>query len=602
VTDASDDSKTLPQTGPAPRDSPPALRGTIAVEDNTVVSGTYALGPSLGSGGMGEVFVAHDRKIGRDVALKRMRYDAPSRDDVARFVREAQIQARLEHPAIVPVYELGRDRNNLPFFTMKRLSGSTLEAKLVTGGAQQRLLRAFVEVCRAIDFAHARGVVHRDLKPANIGLGEFGEVYVLDWGVARVVGDRAITQADEDTLENSNPGAPPVGTPGYASPEQVAGAPIGPASDVYSLGAVLFEILAGEKLHPRGAAAALASVTASAAVTTPAGRRPDRGVPPELDKLCVAMLARLPAQRPTARACADRIDAYLDGDRDVAHRRALATELVWQARRALEDDHRDDAMRAASRALALDPQAEGAAELVTGMMLQPPATAPAGIVAARREFDRVDISRHARAALPNYLVMAGCLPLIIATGVRSWPTVIAFVAVALALAFAARRLGKHPQRSLAWMVAYAIGNAASLALVGRLAGGLTLLPALVAFYTASLVTYPAFVERAWLLIAIMLVGFVTPFALELTGVVERTWELRPDGVVMHGAAMRLSGLAGVLMIGIGSVMTVLLAGIQSSTIARASRDAQHRLVGQAWHLAQLLPAVAPAATVGARDA
>ncbi len=262
---------------------------------------------------------------------------------------------------------------------------------------------------------------------------------------------------------------------------------------------------------------------------------------------------------------------------------------MWQARRALEDNRRDDAMRAASRALALDPQADGAAELVTAMMLQPPAAPPAGIVAAQRELDNVDISRHARAALPNYVLMAAFLPLIIANGVRSWPTVLAFGGVAIALAVAALRLDRRPERSLAWMVVYAIGNATALALIGRLGGGLTFVPALVAFITASLVTYPAFVERAWLLVAIMLIGFATPFALELGGVVERTWQLRPDGIVMHGAAMELSGLAGVLMIVIGSTLTVLLAGIQSSTIARARRDAQHRLVGQAWHLAQLLP-------------
>jgi hypothetical protein len=590
VPDAPDDAKTMPDLGPAPRDPAPAsLRGTIIVDEATSVSSSYVLGTAIGAGGMGEVIAAHDRRIGRDVALKRMRGDAPSRDDVARFIREAQIQARLEHPAIVPVYELGRDGTGLPYFTMKRLAGTTLEDRLAIGAPQQRLLRAFVEVCRAIDFAHSRGVVHRDIKPANIALGEFGEVYVLDWGVARVVEDTDVAQADDDTLEGSTPGMQMAGTPGYVSPEQMVGAPVGRASDVYALGAVLFEILAAERLHPRGSKAALASAARGDVVTSPAARRPDRGVPPELDRLCVAMLGREPAQRPTARAVAERIDAYLDGDRDVAHRRALATELVWTARRALDDERRDDAMRAASRALALDPQTEGAAELVTAMMLEPPRSPPAGIVAARREVDRVDISRHAKAALPNYVLMAAALPMIIANGVRSWPSVLGLTAVALGLAAAAYRLQRHPDRSLAWMIVYAIGNATALALIGRLAGGLTFVPALVSFMTASLVTYPAFVERAWILIGIMLAGFIAPFALEWTGVVARTWDVRPDGILMRGAAMELSGHAAVLTILIGSAVTVLLAGIQSSTIARASRDAQHRLVGQAWHLAQLLP-------------
>src|SRR5262249_8384685 len=149
-----------------------------------------------------------------------------------RFLREARIQARLDHPAIVPVYEHGHDGKGRPYFTMKPLAGVTLETVLSSGERTlQQLLRAFVDVCNAIEFAHARGVVHRDLKPANIMLGHFGEVHVIDWGVAL---------ADEDAPE------PPeviVGTPGYMSPEQLHGELVTSAADVYALGAMLFEIL-----------------------------------------------------------------------------------------------------------------------------------------------------------------------------------------------------------------------------------------------------------------------------------------------------------------------------------------------------------------------
>src|SRR5207249_603688 len=124
--------------------------------------------------------IAHDPRIGRDVALKRMR-GANDGDLVERFLREAKIQGRLAHPAIVPVYELGRDDAKRPYFTMKRLAGKTLhELMHDRATAQQRLLRAFVEVSLAIEFAHEHGVIHRDLKPSNIMLGDFGEVYVLD--------------------------------------------------------------------------------------------------------------------------------------------------------------------------------------------------------------------------------------------------------------------------------------------------------------------------------------------------------------------------------------------------------------------------------------
>ncbi|MBA2538972.1 MAG: serine/threonine protein kinase, partial [Deltaproteobacteria bacterium] len=172
--------------------------------DDTNVSSHYAMGEVIGRGGMGEVSLALDRKIGRDVAIKRLRADAPTEDDVARFMREARIQARLDHPAIVPVYELGKDQAGKPYFTMKRLAGTTLTDMLSSPTAtRQRLLRAFADVCRAIDFAHTRGVVHRDLKPGNIVLGEFGDVYVLDWGVARVLED-AVIAADIETLEGSS--------------------------------------------------------------------------------------------------------------------------------------------------------------------------------------------------------------------------------------------------------------------------------------------------------------------------------------------------------------------------------------------------------------
>jgi serine/threonine-protein kinase len=572
--------------------------GTIAADDATSIAGAYAMGAVIGSGGMGEVVAAFDRKVGRDVALKRMHGDAPSRDDVARFVREAQIQARLEHPAIVPVYELGRDPAGLPYFTMKRITGATLDQRLAAGVSQQRLLRAFVEVCRAIEFAHSRGVVHRDLKPANIALGEFGEVYVLDWGVARVVDDTDVAMPDDELMENAaTHGSAVVGTPGYAAPEQVAGAPVGRAADVYALGSVLFEILAGERLQTRASTTAPSSGAATPVPPvdpSPASRRPERGVAPELDRLCAAMLARTPAQRPNARAVAERIDAYLDGDRDVAHRRQLATELVWQARRSLDDGHRDLAMRSASRALALDPQADGAGELLTQLMLDPGQAPPPAVAAAQQQADFADISHHARSAIPNYLVIAAFLPIVIANGARSWPTIGLTAVVVIALAAAAYRMMRDPGRSLWWMVGYAVLNSAMLALIGRFAGAMTFVPALVTFNTANIVTYPQFIRRPALLIAIMLAGFVAPFVLELAGVVQRTWEVLPDGIAFHGAAMDMSGLAAVITIVVASTMTAVFAGLHSSAIGRANRDARLRLVAQAWHLAQLLPISAPA--------
>ena len=147
----------------------------------------YVLGETIGRGGMGAVIAAQDLRIGREVAVKRMATMTPDGEQVARFLREARIQARLEHPAIVPVHELSVDELGRPFFTMKRIAGQTLGERLADRVPQNRLLRVFVDVCRAIEFAHARGVVHRDLKPSNIMLGDYGETYVIDWGIARVL-------------------------------------------------------------------------------------------------------------------------------------------------------------------------------------------------------------------------------------------------------------------------------------------------------------------------------------------------------------------------------------------------------------------------------
>jgi serine/threonine protein kinase len=246
----------------------------------------YTLGTLIGRGGMGEVVVATDEHIGREVAVKRLRASEPSPEELARFVREARVQGRLEHPAVVPVHDLGVDADGRPFFVMKRLAGEPLSALLAAhrdaGAAiDMRLLRAFADVCLAVEFAHARGIIHRDLKPSNVMLGEFGEVYVLDWGIAGTVAEQ--TPGDDhrraglalDTGETT--AGTVLGTPGYMAPEQLAGERAGPAADIYALGCILYEILVGEPLHQH-----TRSITAPPA--QPRLRRPD--TPPELDAIC----------------------------------------------------------------------------------------------------------------------------------------------------------------------------------------------------------------------------------------------------------------------------------------------------------------------------
>jgi serine/threonine-protein kinase len=252
----------------------------------------------LGEGGMGEVMLCRDRQIGRDVALKRIRGEGTSAALVERFVREARVQGQLEHPSVVPVHDLGVAPDGRTFFTMKRVRGEALDAilrRLADGDAEalqrygrRRLLDALRTVCLAIDFAHARGVLHRDLKPANVMLGEFGEVHVLDWGLAKV---RTAPESarDEAAAIDAAPGATQhgalMGTPGYMAPEQARGEidALDARTDVYALGVILFELLYLEPLHVGTTTARLTS-TLTAPVFDARRRRAD--VPPELEAIC----------------------------------------------------------------------------------------------------------------------------------------------------------------------------------------------------------------------------------------------------------------------------------------------------------------------------
>src|SRR5688572_17878207 len=259
-----------PPPAEVPSLAPPALSSGLA---------RYQLGELIGKGGMGEVMTATDTQIIREVAIKRMRFK-PSPQGYARFVREARVQGRLDHPAIVPVHELSIDADGRPFFAMKRLTGTTLHEILEQRRegdpfaherySRQRLLRTFADVCLAVEFAHTRSVIHRDLKPANIVVGDFGDVYVLDWGVARVLAGAGPGSAGEagdvdslgydvrtlvyDEVPSATPpprgpvdDIPPteagtiLGTPGYIPPEQIRGDPgLDHRADVYALGCILF--------------------------------------------------------------------------------------------------------------------------------------------------------------------------------------------------------------------------------------------------------------------------------------------------------------------------------------------------------------------------
>jgi len=259
----------------------------------------YKIEHAIGEGGIGRVSWARDLRLGRQVAIKELqRRDRESR---LRFLREVLITSRLQHPAIVPIYEAGRWPSGDLFYAMKLVEGTTLAQALEsTPDHQQRmgLLPHVIAAAEAVAYAHERGVIHRDLKPDNILIGSYGETVVIDWGLAKELARRP----EEDRVHISLKQftqltrlGTVMGTPDYMSPEQAAGAPSDERADVYSLGAILYELLAGVCPY-QGPNQAIILTHIAAGPPLPVGLRRE-GIPPELCAVVDKAMARRPADR-----------------------------------------------------------------------------------------------------------------------------------------------------------------------------------------------------------------------------------------------------------------------------------------------------------------
>jgi hypothetical protein len=582
-----------------PAHSQPAKPGEID-------KGRYELRDLLGSGGMGDVWLALDKRIGREVAVKVARPEDD--EDIKRFLREARVQGQLDHPAVVPVHDVGTREDGTVYFTMKRVRGETLATiagRLAQGDEVARrrynlrkLLTAFLSACHAVEVAHDHGLVHRDIKPGNIMLGDHGEVYVLDWGLAKVRGT-------DDT--SSRPSLPPalakgltvagqfLGTPGYMSPEQARGESVDGRADVYGLGATLFEVLTLEPLVPRGAtkevlAATLAGVDARASLRAP-------GIAPELEEICIRATATQAADRyQTVAAMREAIEHFLDGDRDVQRRAALADGFAAEAaEETARAEHGDDRARAAAlsavgRALALDPSHVQAQAILVQLLVQPPRRTPPEVERAVNAAEDKTYTALATAGAWIYILWLPIALVLVWMGVKRVDPMLGWVgftvAAAMTMMMARARSKADPGPFFAGLV---LSNIA-IALTSQIAGAFVLTPTL---FTMNTVGFVVAARRAWLwpTVGISSAAAVTPVLLESAGIVERTTVIEGGAIHVRSSVVEfVEPQTSVAAVGV-TIIFIIMVTVAAGRIRQRFLDQTRKAELAFWQLRQLVPKI-----------
>ncbi|MDF1564406.1 MAG: serine/threonine-protein kinase [Deltaproteobacteria bacterium] len=594
----------------------PAGEGEVDAgsEDSLLQAGSfderYQQTRVLGSGGMGVVTLHQDRIVGRAVALKTAHAPTSeagqSRGAIWRFLREARVQGQLEHPAIVPVYDLGRDDRGAAYFTMQRVRGRSLAEVLASrtdeGSAARlsarKVLDILSRVALALDYVHHRGVVHRDLKPENIMIGEYGEVFLLDWGLARVLGSEDLPKLGEEEqpvsleADGKTRAGEVLGTPGYMAPEQVADASkVDARADLYAFGAILYEALCGLPLHGSGELPTLLYST----MKVDGASLPDEvEVAPELAELVRQLTRKEPADRPaSAREIARTLEAFLDGERDATLRQKAAREHLAHARETLAaaasgaDDleARRAALQQVGRALALAPDLEAARELLFELLTSPPKVVPPEAKKALEAGAREAMMMGARTAVAGYFGISVFVLIALWMGIRSYPALFTLAgAMAACAAYTAYFLWRPPGLKLP--LGHLLLTASTVGISSVMFGPLVLVPMLAVSNSVSYLT--SVNDKEWLVALSGVAAVVVPAVLQMMGILPASYAIQNGVINILPWMMDFPPLPTMAFLVVTQAGIVVAACIFVLRLKRRAAAAEKEVQLTAWQLEQLV--------------